>query len=690
MPRNSNPWVRALLNWHGYGIGGVRVPFRDAGRPSGHTIRTPVIDRLEELAKELAAGKDAPRWIFLVGGPGNGKSEAVEAFIVFLDEALDAKGEVVKLAKAKFTSTPGVSRRVELLASELGGASAPGFARTIGKLIVVQDASAMDTQGDSGQALVDDLAGFSLADSTSPTVYLCCVNRGVLASACRLAYAAGAGSRTFATLKAIIDATAFRLGTASGPRLSCWPLADSRVACWPLDVSSLLDLSGGTGPPGDLLLAEAAAVDKWETAGACSDCDARHLCPFRENARRLREPASRAALVKLVRRGELASGERLNFRSALSLVAEAVVGDWPDFSGLRDPCEWVHELSEEVEKEAPASATAIRASLRLMSRLTPHAIFRDRGSQALLELVQSSAVESGRTTTVSLISEAGRVLTSGNSSLLHSTLPQVLSPLDPGRCSPGEQTSVLRRVEDEYSQGVADGNGAFRGELTSIELQVLQSIEIAEAEWDSAAVPEAQEARRAQRWLRGWASCLVKRSIATRTCHHLHEEFLTEYEAGLREKAKLLAYIEEPLRSVVGRSTFRFGVMESFGRALQLDGSSLMLHSGSPGITLQPAPSVDPHAPAHDFPVLFMDEHGIPLTFEVFLALRLQGAGCTSSSLPPGVRAALDQVRHLRAGRACRDRGDLANGRAWLAVGELGRITLDPSGGTPIYTPGRR
>ena len=156
----------------------------------------------------------------------------------------------------------------------------------------------------------------------------------------------------------------------------------------------------------------------------------------------------------------------------------------------------------------------------------------------------------------------------------------------------------------------------------------------AEQEWDSPSPIESNNARDTLRYLRGWASCIVKRSIGTRYCHHRYESDLSEYEGGLRDRSRLLAQVQSPLRQVLGGRTFRFGVMESFGRALLIDRDSLALESDIPGIMLRPAPEGDSHAPAHDLPIVFVDEYGIALTFDVFLALRLQGAGCTNSSLP--------------------------------------------------------
>ena len=85
MPRNLNPWVPELLSWHGHERGGVRVPFdetsgnplRGSGGENDGIIQTPLMLKLAALAVSVAAGELGPRLIFLVGGPGNGKSEAV-------------------------------------------------------------------------------------------------------------------------------------------------------------------------------------------------------------------------------------------------------------------------------------------------------------------------------------------------------------------------------------------------------------------------------------------------------------------------------------------------------------------------------------------------------------------------------------------------------------------------------------
>jgi hypothetical protein len=79
MPANINPRVVELLSWHGHAQGGVHVPFQAASNPLGQTIETNLVQRLRTLATEIVTNAaSSPRWIFLIGGPGNGKSETVQ------------------------------------------------------------------------------------------------------------------------------------------------------------------------------------------------------------------------------------------------------------------------------------------------------------------------------------------------------------------------------------------------------------------------------------------------------------------------------------------------------------------------------------------------------------------------------------------------------------------------------------
>src|SRR5690348_2614638 len=103
MPDNLNPHVVDLLSWHGHAAGGVHVPFQVRANPLGQVIETSLVSRLRALASQIAASPASrPRWIFLVGGPGNGKSETVQDFLEHLDSSLAMGGALVQALRLKF------------------------------------------------------------------------------------------------------------------------------------------------------------------------------------------------------------------------------------------------------------------------------------------------------------------------------------------------------------------------------------------------------------------------------------------------------------------------------------------------------------------------------------------------------------------------------------------------------------
>ena len=95
-----------LLRWSGYREGGVKKPFRsDSGRPAGKRFNTPLIARLSEWIEQLITiPESAPRLILLVGGPGNGKTDAVESCIEKFDCRLNANGKLFEAFAKRFST----------------------------------------------------------------------------------------------------------------------------------------------------------------------------------------------------------------------------------------------------------------------------------------------------------------------------------------------------------------------------------------------------------------------------------------------------------------------------------------------------------------------------------------------------------------------------------------------------------
>jgi hypothetical protein len=186
MPANLNPRVVELLSWHGHAKGGVHVPFQAASNPIGRTIETSLVQRLRRLANDIAANAaSSPRWVFLIGGPGNGKSETVQDFLSHLDAALGLGGALCQMLSQRFAPSGLVPRKVEVVSGDLGAVAGAVFAAKVGRLMVVQDATATESAfGNAANELANDLADLVTTPVTPPMpVFIACANRGLLARA---------------------------------------------------------------------------------------------------------------------------------------------------------------------------------------------------------------------------------------------------------------------------------------------------------------------------------------------------------------------------------------------------------------------------------------------------------------------------------------------------------------------------
>ena len=98
-----------LLDWAGHHSGGVKRLFDpSSGRPGKELLRTNLISRLEDWSRKISDGQgNTPRILLLVGGPGNGKTEAIEHTIRCIDDGLVAGGRLVDQLAIAFHPLPG-------------------------------------------------------------------------------------------------------------------------------------------------------------------------------------------------------------------------------------------------------------------------------------------------------------------------------------------------------------------------------------------------------------------------------------------------------------------------------------------------------------------------------------------------------------------------------------------------------
>jgi len=584
---------------------------------------------------------------------------------------LELDGALVALLSERFEPSEVVPRLVEVTGDELSELGVAGH--VLSGLVVVHDASAMNDPGeDAAEHLVQELTRL-ISYEDNPPLFICCVNRGVLSRAVTAARHQQVDAAA-TLLSAIVGATSL-VPTSEGEPVSCWPLDTSEmavkgsVACWPMDADTLLGGLGARDESGssvvEKLISEAIRREEWEQESACLDCDSREICPFRQNAKWLRIDSYRRALLEILRFSELTTRQRWNFRNVFTLIVDLVVGEWSDFDSAHHPCEWVHETR--ARATAGRDAEALLAAEALTFRLYPHALYPDREPSEPPSSVLREA--DGRP-----LSKAGMGILDGRSasgSYVRNLLREEVAPaLDPASNSPHRQEEVLRRLEDSYSRSIDMGNAAW-GDLSmaGAERRLLELLADAENEWDTFDRASAV-ASRAVGLLRGQAAAVAKRSVGTRLGKHGAGRYLDDYIQVLRDADSLDDLVDEVISLFGRKGQFRFDAVGTYGQARSAGDPFVTIQSQFPLEGIIPAPKASDAHPAHDLPFMRIAGQNLPVTFELYRALRLRRAGAPHGSLSASIQAVLDRIRYAYVGGICRDDKMFRQRRARYQIGE--------------------
>lgn len=330
----KNPFVKKLLSYSPERDDSIGRPER-WDDPPPLVVETPLHDEMERLANELWSGPTRPIWYFLVGGPGNGKSEAIGAFVRAINSLSVAEG----FGKVLVAS-----------AGKDGGEIDYEFQASLkshGELLLLQDVSVPRKRNqDPARNLLEALSLYSGQN------VIACANRGMLLRAVRIART----DSNYQELLPILEAIDQRSQESVNQPDPCWRAKlggnDIEVRVWPLDHESVLfgenDGNAWSNPQGsivDQIISLAVREENWEQQG-CSECPARSLCPLYCDALWLRDPELRLSFLTLLRKSEVWSGQRIVLREALDLISTILVGTPSDFSSGSvelHPCEWVQE-----------------------------------------------------------------------------------------------------------------------------------------------------------------------------------------------------------------------------------------------------------------------------------------------------------------------------------------------------------
>ncbi len=668
-----------LLEWAGHHSGGVKRLFDPrSGRPGKELLRTNLITLLERWADRVASGTPGtPRVLLLVGGPGNGKTEAIEHTIKCLDEGLAAGGKLMDELSLSFHPPAGqaVARVVHVDAGCLASN------QRLLKLSIVQDASA--TAGHDGrpapELLIEEL--LKQLDGSAGDYYLCCVNRGVLDDA--LIYALDRGLSHACTLLEAIT----RSVSLSSNAPSCWPLHGfPAIAVWPMDAESLLIRPGADFPsPAATLLAYATNQTHWPVYGGCA---AGKECPFCNSQALLSREENRTSLLQVLRWYELSSGKRWSFRDLFSLISYLLAGSRPtDQDEHGDPCEWALYQSE-LDKAGQTSKFPRRHQLTALFHLATssyqHALFHhwdpDTAS-TLRQGIKDLGLDKGASETRILIG-LQYFLLERKSAYLPATIEPLLESLsdllDPSLASPdievavsGRSKVLLGELDTQFSRSLAGGIDFLRRfQILSItELELMRRLARADGVLSSPSIrrKNPSTASRLQRILRDFACRLARRSICTRSAVVADAQILAEFQKVVEDddKGQRLFEVAKQVKNLLNNGqVFEVSLTTTFGQPLPPVQRQATL--------VVPARGVKEKKLSYEgrprSPICFVEigsgqsVQPIALTYDLFKAVKELQRGLSPASLPHTVVALLDTTRARLSGPIVRDPDVLMDG----------------------------
>lgn len=681
-----------LLDWAGHRAGGVRKLFHGQdSRPSGDLIRTGLLERLEGWVSDLVSGRQGtPRVVLLVGGPGNGKTEAIEAWIRKLDEVAVLGGELVQTVSKQFSA--GTGRALPRLArfdlGELEGG------RQQLKIAIVQDASVEDAALPGitpPRLLLADLEEYALGETSH--VYLACVNRGVLDEAFSASIDGERGNARDLLAQVIRS-----VGLAwDAP--SCWPLEGyPGIAVWPMDVESLLiPTAGGDLPPARRLLDIATNANDWPAARSCA---AGEMCPHCSSRIWLDDERRRVSLLKLLRWYELASGKRWSFRDLGSLLSFLLAGEQgSDHGRAISPCESAARLlALDANLAIRPSPQAMQALYVLVARHYEHVLFGKwprQPARGLRKDLRELGLERDATL-MGLYHFLNRQRGATVTSTLERQLESLCDLMDPAITDPDELVQVssrteikLREIDARFSQSVGEGLSfiaPYRA-LAPAEIELLKRLAKADQALSDPAVRNRRPtaADRVQIQVREFACRLVRRSIGVQAGVSRDAKVLERFALVISGDDELLVRVVKQVDKLLNdRDHFTTSLNTTFGEPLPPAVRRATLTTQKQVVRPQKAASTGrPLSGLRFLRVGIPGSHqSVALTFELFKSVTDLGNNLLPAVLPRTVVALLDAIRARLSGRIVRDEDSLEGAeirvglRSESIVRELGQFVI--------------
>jgi hypothetical protein len=679
-------YPEGLINWSGAKKGGVRQPFQEeSGRPVKEQLKTPLVEKLSSWVDSVIAGTPGtPSAVLLVGGPGNGKTDAVEGAIETFDRLSGAGGQLLAKFSNQYKNQSGSlpPRRTEV---EFDGIVPDGSGMSP-VIRLVQDATEKDPAqpGETAESLLlKELRAIRYGEYKG--IYIGCVNRGILANTSALAIRTG-DTEMASFIARIVSAVS---GGVDAP--ACWPLQESNLALWPMDVDSLVAPRDGDpdSTVAHRVLEKALAEEKWKQA-----CNNKADCPFCQNKTLLASEKARDNLIQFLYYYELASGKRWTFRDLYSLVSHLFIGEPGSLTidgKSYAPCDWTAKMLQ-LEAKGPNTLAGARARYLLTSRLYHHRLFSNWPRLASGKHLEAyHAVFAGSKVPDQLDEKAFNMAKYHFGSLKvlaekeHTAISELLSGdfatfLDPALLY-GEQKMyteakdgkivTVNDVDEHFSLSIKDGLELVSNRLAPSERKLLAQL----SEADEALMDQhhpskvSRQVRRLQSSMRQFAGRLAKRSLGLKYGISKDVKLFADY-AGLYQSDFQHENLEDLVEQLVNedRRFFKIPLSTTFGQPVAHWDREVSLRVRSVKTSMEMFQG-DTSRPANRFPFIKVHNRYVPVTFALYKALVELEEGLDPASLPQEVFALFDEVKSVTAGQIARDK-NFVDGNVDLTIGQ--------------------
>jgi hypothetical protein len=291
----SDQFPFQLIKWGANKPTSVRIPFSsDSGRPAGKVI----INKLIEALDNWIASPNGINAILFIGGPGNGKTDALEYII----DGIISKYSLDPKIKVQMTEMVAENRRnIEIDIHH-------GTLFPFKKIVAIPEASTGTSNFSKEEALLNDFSNYL---NDSEVLYISCINRGILED-----LKIHSNSRNETQILALID----EINNATkGEGSESWPLSNNpNVGVWFMDIESLFD-NNRMPNPSQQIIEVLTNSDKWNWYN--TNGYFQNECPFYDNYLQISNYENSKNLSSILRSYELITENKLNFRNYFSLLS---------------------------------------------------------------------------------------------------------------------------------------------------------------------------------------------------------------------------------------------------------------------------------------------------------------------------------------------------------------------------------